>query len=1074
MPHPIVDKLADLRCRVRMLVIVRGLCAILSSALGAAIILGLTDYVLQIQDRGLRMMISLALLGALGWACYRFFYLPAAVHFRDADLAVKLQRRFPALEDRLLSAVEFIAQDEDDPTAGSPGLRRSVIARTTAETADIDFNRAVSPRPVVHAVLLSIFMCSTAAMLAMLDPAASQTALARLVNPLGSAAWPQKNHLAIRNPVERVGRGRAFEIEAVDSDAAPLPAEVFIHYRFTGADGALTYETVLMRQIGKTAVARRENVARPFSYRVEGGDDRSMPWLPVEVVEPPAIESLSIRLIPPPYTGWPVEKADGDIRALAGTRLEIDAKASKRLQTAALCLEDGREFPGRLGPDGLRIAISDAALVVEKSGSYWFRLTDREGLTGGQDDRWEIVALADSPPSVTIEQPVANLYVTPQAVVALRVTAKDDLAIRDINLAFYSMSATAGSGATADMGAMTNLRFVPGLPSSASQETIIPIYTGPQHVSSQASGRLSQLASSGQRQVVDYLWQLESLRLAPGMQVVFQAVASDYMPQTARSEPRRLIVVTPREIEDRIAGRQNLLLSELERVLKMQRANRAQVEAVQIRLDETKRLEKSDLDQLRADELGQRQVDLVLTGAGEGIPSHISAILADLENNRIDNPDLKQRLNLVLDEIDRLQRDHLPVIGRELTSAVKSAEIALGEASANAGPEVAAALASAGKNQDQVVATLEKLLAQFAQNNSSLRFERELNQLLREQEDTARQTAETGRRTLTKELKDLPPQDAADLKIIASRQFEHARSLDRILQDMDRSGAEMQTSDPLAARIVAIALDQAGRMGIGGQMRSCADNLRQNQIGQAAELQATIIDDLRQIIDILIHQSTRQSTADELARLENAIKFLRQRQEKIGNETRQMEQNRQSQGQLARVQLAAILDLARTQRSLQIDTMRLGDQIAEASAAFALALDIASRDMEQAAGYLDRHLTAAETQQAQQNAIRRFDLLLDALKPEPPENQPPPPANAENKPPANANQATKQGQSTVNLSELKMLKILQEEINRRTAALAESIGPDQKPNDQQRKEYEQLAEEQARLAELILKMMKEK
>ncbi len=263
-------------------------------------------------------------------------------------------------------------------------------------------------------------------------------------------------------------------------------------------------------------------------------------------------------------------------------------------------------------------------------------------------------------------------------------------------------------------------------------------------------------------------------------------------------------------------------------------------------------------------------------------------------------------------------------------------------------------------------------------------------------------------------------------------------------------------------------------MGIGGQMRSCGDNLRQNQIGQAAEQQSTIIENLRRIIDILIHQSTRQLTADQLARLENAVKFLHERQENIGNETRQLEQSRQTQGQFTRAQLAAILDLARSQRSLQIDTMHLGDQLGEASAAFALALDIASRDMEQAAAFLDRHLTAAETQQAQQNAMRRLDLLLDALKPEPPENKPSPPANAENKPPANANQIPKQGQTTVNLSELKLLKILQEDINRRTATLAQTIGPDGKPNDQQRKEYNQLAEEQARLAELILKMMKEK
>ncbi len=1071
MPHPLENKLADLRRRVRLLVVIRGLSAILSSALGAAILLGLTDYVLRFQDRGLRMMVSLAFLAALGWGCYRFFYSPAVVRFRDVDLAVKLQRRFPGLEDRLLSAVEFIAQDEDDPTAGSPGLRRTVIAQATAQTADLDFNQAVSPRPLLRAVLLSIIICSAGAMLAMLDPAASRTALARLVNPLGNAAWPQKNHLAIRNSVERVGRGQAFEIEAVDSSAAPLPAEVYIHFRFTGADGALAEETVLMHQVGKTAVARRENVVRPFSYRVEGGDDHSMSWIQVEVVEPPAIESLSIHLIPPSYTGWPREKGENNIRALAGTRLEIDAKAAKPLQAAVLCLEDGREFPGRLSGDGLRIAFNDSALAVEKSGSYWFRLTDREGLAGGENDRWEIVVLADSPPSVTIEQPAANLYVTSQAVVPLRVTAKDDLAIREVSLAFSVGTA----GAAAGMGATTNLRSAPGSPGSASPETLVPLYTGPQQIARQTSGSLSQWTPSGERQVVEYLWQLEALRLAPGMQVVFQAVATDYLPQSTRSEPRRMIVVTPREIEDRIAGRQNLLSAELERVLKMQRAGRGQAEAVEIRLAQTKRLEQSDLDQLRAAELGQRQSDVVLTGAGEGVPSHVSAMLADLENNRIDNPDLKQRLESVLDEIDRLKRDHLPVIGRELTRAVKSAEIALSEtpAPANTGAEVAAALASAGKDQDQVIATLEKLIAQLTQWDSSLRFQRDFNQLLREQEETARQTAETGRRTIGKEPKDLPPQDAADLKILASRQFDHARSLDRILQDMERSGAELQKNDPLAARIVAVALDEAGRMGIGGQMRSCGENLRQNQIGQAAEQQTTIIENLRQIIDILIHQSTRESTGDQLARLEKAVKYLRQRQQNIRDETRQMEQARQTQGQFTRAQLAAILDLARLQRSLQIDAMHLGDQLS-AAAVFAMALDSASRDMEQAAGFLDRHLTGAEAQQAQQNAMRRLDLLLEALKPESPANQPNQPASAENKAPANANQTPKQGQNNVNLSELKLLKILQEEINRRTAALAETIGPDGQPSDQQRKEYEQLAEEQARLAELILKMMKAK
>ena len=32
---------------------------------------------------------------------------------------------------------------------------------------------------------------------------------------------------------------------------------------------------------------------------------RSMHWRNVQVVEPPAVEPVSVRLIPPPYTGWP-------------------------------------------------------------------------------------------------------------------------------------------------------------------------------------------------------------------------------------------------------------------------------------------------------------------------------------------------------------------------------------------------------------------------------------------------------------------------------------------------------------------------------------------------------------------------------------------------------------------------------------------------------------------------------------------------------------------------------------------------------------------------------------------------
>ncbi len=65
-----------------------------------------------------------------------------------------------------------------------------------------------------------------------------------------------------------------------------------------------------MRLLNGAMVARKESVTRPFSYRAEGGDDQSMEWIRLEVVEPPRLESLKLALHPPAYTGLPAETSE--------------------------------------------------------------------------------------------------------------------------------------------------------------------------------------------------------------------------------------------------------------------------------------------------------------------------------------------------------------------------------------------------------------------------------------------------------------------------------------------------------------------------------------------------------------------------------------------------------------------------------------------------------------------------------------------------------------------------------------------------------------------------------------------
>lgn len=1204
MPHPLRARLAILRTRIRRLVTVYAVSWIVGAVVAAVLLLGLADYLLRFQDRGIRLISSLAVLGVLAWTAHRYLVVGLTTPLSDVELARRVQKWFPKLGDGLASAVEFLGQSEEDPTAGSVALREAVIAETTAETDPLDFRDALRSTPALRAALTTTAVCLVALILVVADPLSSRTAVARLVNPFGNVAWPQTHHLVLLEPVLRVAKGQAFEVEVIDRRGMKLPSEVRIHYRFENPDGSVAEESEMMRYVdgriaargengttdprrqGGVMVARRENVSRPFSYRVEGGDDDSMPWTAVEVLDPPALETLSLELIPPDYTGWPPEEAGKHVRALVGTRVKISAESTKPLESAVLCLEGGAKIDGRLsGPDRRRV---EAEFVVERSGAYWFRLTDVEGLTGGSDTRWEVRAVPDAPPTVTIERPTANVFVTPQAEVPLRVAAKDDLAIHAVELRFSRSDR----------------------PDAA--ESVLPLHAGPDQAEPQAGG-LSSGGPAGHNLVLPpRQWQLAELGLTPGTQVTFHATATDYLPHTGQSDPRRLIVITPEELAERIASRQASLLAELSRVLQMQKQSRSQVSDLEIRLGEVGRFGRLDLDHLRGAELNQRQVNQTLTSPTDGVPMHVLGLLADLENNKVDSPDVQRQMQAVLDEIDRLQREHLPPLGRELTAAIKAAQVALqdepsGEMPpgadrkpaqpAQADPAVADSLAASGRHQDQVIASLERTLDQLGQWDRYRRFHSQISQLLREQEGLRENTKELGARTLTKALRDLLPQESADLKILARRQFDLARDLDGIQQAMHRAAAQLRESNPLFAETVSDALHRAQELAISGQMRSAASGIGENQMGQAVGRQEQIVDDLREILDVLanrrenelerlvkqlrdaeaalaemaekqeglkkqieeaeglsnqeerrrqlerlgrqqqelqedadrmarrlerlmaesagqkvaeaagkmgeasqsaqqgncrgasqqageakkdldearrrVHQRRMEAEVqlalEQLARLEQTLQGMHRHQEVVIEETLRLDQLARDQGALSRAQAASLVQLARDQNLLRSDTVALTEKLAGADV-FNLALSGAAREMGRAAALLDRHQTGAPTQQAEQNALRRLGQLLEALKPEEPEE----PDDDEN---AGAGQGGQQGSQpppgsgVQTLVELKLLKLLQQEINQRTQALEQTFGQAESLPDENRREYVQLSEEQGRLAELLLDLI---
>ena len=336
---------------------------------------------------------------------------------------------------------------------------------------------------------------------------------------------------------------------------ARLPPEVRIHYRFAGPDEAAMEETERMRYADGAMVARRENVLRPFSYRVEGGDDQSMPWRDVQWSNRRRLNQVSVRVIPPRLYGL---AAHASRAAHPGTGGQPRRKSPPGDQTAAVSHPVRRRRS-----EGSRRTQRRRLHVHRRDSSRKIRLllvrADRSrGAPRRQRRPLGDQAVPDAPPTVSIERPTANLFVTPRSRRADPGGGHDDLAVRDMALVFHRAE-------------------------SGPERTRGSLWAGPRHSGCRRWPSPSPDAEGTKEGRSPHRRQ----PLGPRPVEVEAGNASDVLchghrlSATDRQERvAELAVITAEELQDRIASRQKVVMAELERALTIERGCRAQIESL--------------------------------------------------------------------------------------------------------------------------------------------------------------------------------------------------------------------------------------------------------------------------------------------------------------------------------------------------------------------------------------------------------------------------------------------------------------------------------------------------------------
>jgi hypothetical protein len=1185
--HVLRQQIARVRRQARRLLLLHAAAWIIGVAVAVALGLVLVDFFARFDGRGFRVALTVAAVCAICWTIYRFLVPALRQPMDDVHLARRVERRYPELTDRLSSSLNFLDQAEDDPQAGSSELRRAVIAEAAAEVEHLNWTAVLNRGPALVATAAAGVVLILGAALVFLRPAEAKVGLSRLVAPWNDVAWPRTHRLALREPVTRLAKGDDFEVAIIDLNGE-LPDDLQIVYRSLVDDEPSGEEEERPLITRGAAVARRQGVTRPFEYRAVGGDDHTMPWTAVEVLEPPRVASIEIMLHEPPYTARPPRTSERRIEALRGSTIALHGRTTKPTVAANVRQENGPSVPLQITEEGFAFRLDSTAAksaneieadpetarewIVDQSGKYWIELTDADGLVGGHDDAWDVKALPDAPPHVVIERPTSALFVTPNATVKLRVAARDDLALREVGLQYLRSDQT-GQG-----------------------EQRVVLFSGPERLSSDPgpSIQYTELTSRS----IDYDWELAPLALKPGTQITAAAVAMDYLPQAATSQPIRITVLTPAEFEERIATRQAALIAEIARILALQRATHAQTQQLARQAEQVGEFRGQEIDAVHSAELGQRQIRRSLASPGEGVLVQAASLIDELRANRIDNQDSLRCIEQVQAEIRRLESNKLPAIEQNLLAVSKSQLLsnATGGDSQKRAATFVAPLQEAVAGQDHVVSTLEALLEQLQEWTSVRAIHRDIAQIQRDQAELETRARTIQPATLGKDRKDLSAQELTDLESMSNAQNELGRRFDKLLQRMDQARAQLQETTPLVADTLGDAIQIAHKRGIASQMREAARHVEGNQLGQAIDDQTAVGQKLAELADILsgrrenetarlikklreaeqrlenlrskqdallklarqlraqaetdaggkqqdeirrelmrlareqreLHQDAKgaarelerlqaqraadriasagekldrggqaaeqgaaDKTADlaeeakrdldeaqrelvarrrqaeqdlaneQLVTIRDALAGLVDRQKNVVEQTKRLETLRDADGGLKPQHIESTASLAREQQSLHAEAVHLAEQIASAPV-FQLALQSAAEQMMQAANLLLRRITGDQTQRAAEHALTRLTQLQAALAEDPKSS-----GESQNSQDGNAGAQPQlpPGQLPI-LAELKLLKVMQEDVYQRTVQLRESLG-ERPPNQAEARQLQSLASEQGRIAELV-------
>jgi len=759
------------------------------------------------------------------------------------DAAKRVGDFFPSLKDELINSLQLVTESSNK-NLYSFNLIDAAFNKVYTKSGGLKFESVVKFDKAKKLSRSAIILIISAVLFVVLIPPI-RAASYRLINFNEEFIPPLKFIFKITPGNDEITKGENVFIKA--EVIGTKPKNVFISFK--KVDESEFQKLEMTPDSLGIFNFQLNSVRKSFKYFAEA-ENISSKIFEINVIDKPIIKTFELTIIPPSYSGMQktVQKDNGNITSLVGTKVELGLSSTKNLKEAHLEFNDSSHISLDVNND-----LASGNFRIKKDGSYTIVLLDENGNTNSAPITYQVKALFDEFPSIEMIAPNKNVPLANDNRLNLIAKASDDYGFSKL-LLNYRLSESKYENPQENFSSIE-------IPFGKSKEIEI-----------------------------NYIWNITPLKLAVDDVVSYYLEVDDNDnvsgPKSAKTPVFTVRVPTLDEVLKNADVVQENTTSELEEVLKESEELKKTMEQLDQELkkdDEKLTWEEKEKVENTLDQF-QKLQDKV-----ESIKDKFNEMRQDLQENNLLSEETMEKYLELQKLMDEMTSDEMKKAMEQLQQMLKSMNRDMTED----------ALQNFKLDEDKFKKSIERTLSLLKR----IQVEQKVDELIKRTEQLTEKQNELSEKTSESELN-----NENNKNELSEKQNEVSDELNKLNEEMKNLDEKMSEIKDMPQEEMQKMMEEFQRQQNQQLSENAQQNIQQTQKPQAMQKQQQLSQNMNQLSQMMknlqqsIQQQNQMQTFSDMMKILDNLISLSKQQEELKNNTGNLDPNSSQLNDLAEKQ----------------------------------------------------------------------------------------------------------------------------------------------------------------------------